>query len=130
MSGAILTLTHDPAAGGSIALGIAASAHLGVPLVLTDRAVRELIRELGGPEAAGRYLFDLATAAGKPIACNLETGPDRSETHVLAPDSWTDEKTLGWVGGMRPHLERAFGEMTLRPNRAERRRRRRKGRRN
>jgi hypothetical protein len=124
---AVLQVTHDPSAG-SIALGLAASAALGVPVVLTDRALRELIRELGDPEQTGRYLFGLATASGKPIAVNVETGPDASRTHVVAPDGWSEDKILGWAGGMRPHLERAFGPVAP-PNREERRRRQRERRR-
>ncbi len=98
-----------------------------VPLVVVKQAaLRDLSRELGGYEAATRFLADLAHEHGKPIGLNVETGPDTSSAAFLAPRDWTQERLAGWIAGHHQELESEFGQVArVGPNRAARRRARR-----
>lgn len=91
-----------------------AAATSGGPLVvITGRAYAELVAELGGPEAAARHLFRVATNTGRPIAVNLPTGPDTSTTVFISPRGWSDERLRGWGAGHHAELEAAFGPATV-----------------
>jgi len=90
-----------------------ASAHSGGPLVcVTGRMFGELERELGGPEAVARRLFEIATATGRPIAANLPSGADTSTTVFVSPRGWSEDRLRGWAAGKRDELEAAFGPAT------------------
>jgi hypothetical protein len=96
----------------------------GVPLVLTTRALRMLAAELGGIESAARWFMDLTTATAKPIACNIEADDGSSQTVLLPPRGWGEERTLGYTAGLREELGEMFGpvERVYPLNRAGRRR--------
>lgn len=94
---------------------LSASADAAPLLVLTGRALGDLAAELGGFEAAYRWLADLATTAGKPIGANIPTGPDTSTTVWLAPHGWTSERLAGWVAGHYAEIEAEFGPASVRP---------------
>ena len=82
------------------------------PLVaLTFRALVQLGEELGGPEAAARFLFDLATETNRPFAVNVPKPNGDSTTMFYAPKAWSREKLLGFVAGFAPELEASFGEV-------------------
>ena len=85
------------------------------PLVtLTAGALAGLERELGGYDAAARWLADLAEELGRPISVNVPTGEDESSTMFLPPKDWSRERLQGWVAGHHAELEAAFGPGTLR----------------
>ena len=122
-----LTVQVDPAAV-SMAAAIRTAAQASPLLVITSRVLSHLAAELGGHEAAARYLFGLAESIGKPVAVNVDTGAETSSTAFIAPRSWTEERLAGWVAGRHEDIEAAFGPaIPIGPNRAERRRRQREG---
>jgi hypothetical protein len=90
------------------------AAQTGPLLVLTGRALNDLADELGSDEAAMRHLLRVAETVNKPIAVNVETGPDTSSTVFLAPRSWTPERLRGWAAGHHEALEATFGAATFR----------------
>ena len=99
----------------SLATLARASARDGGPLVcVTGRAWADLADELGGDEAAVRYLLKVATNTGRPICVNLSTGTETSTTLFVAPKDWTEERLRGWAAGHHEELEAAFGPATVR----------------
>ena len=102
-------------AGDSLmAAAVRATATAGTrPLtVLTFRALIQLGQELGGPEAAARFLFDLGTETGRPFAVNVPAPDGNSTTQSYAPKGWTRERLLGYAAGFADELEAAFGEVS------------------
>ena len=84
------------------------SAHL-VPLtVISGRMRIDLADELGGQEAAGRFLMEVAEDIGRPVAVNVPT-PTGSRSMFLAPRSWSSERLAGWVAGHHEAVEDMFG---------------------
>jgi hypothetical protein len=81
--------------------------------VVTGRALGDLADELGGYEAAARFLTTVASNVGRPLAVNYPTGPDRSQTMFIAPKGWTEERLAGWVAGKRDGLEQMFGAASV-----------------
>ena len=81
-------------------------------VVVSHRALAELVAECGGYEQAARRLLTIATNAGKPIGVNAPTGPGTSRTWFIPPKGWTQEKAAGWVAAHHAELERAFGDAT------------------
>ena len=120
-----LTVAVDPQAV-SMAETLRRMAPIVPRVVVKQGALADLASELGGYEAATQFLADLAHETGKPIGLNVQTGPDTSSTAFLALRDWTEERLAGWVAAKHEELEREFGAaVLLRPNRAERRQRRR-----
>lgn len=99
---------------GTMATAIQAGLRSGVPMVLTFAALRDLGRELGGPEKAAAWIMEQVKAAGKPLGVNIPTADGGSETVFYAPDGWTQERLAGWVGGMGETLEAEFGAVRTR----------------
>ena len=81
-------------------------------LILTGRALGELVAELGGYEAAGRYLITVATNVGRPIGVNFPTGPDSSCSIFVPPKGWGEERLAGWVAGRHREIETTLGPAT------------------
>jgi hypothetical protein len=105
---------HVLAGDGLMAASIRGTATAGTqPFVcLTLRALAQLTAELGGPEAAARFLLDLAAETGRPFAVNVP-GPDGdSTTQFYAPWGWTEERLRGYVAGFADELEATFGEVS------------------
>ena len=105
-----LNLQVDPAAV-SMAAAIRTAAQGAPALVITSRVLSHLAAELGGHEAAARYLFGLAESIGKPVAVNVDTGTETSSTAFIAPRSWTQERLAGWVAARHEELAEQFGEI-------------------
>ena len=82
-------------------------------LVVTGRALGELADELGGYEAAVRFLVTVATTVGRPIGVNVPTGPDSSRSVFVPPKGWGEERLAGWAAGKRDELEAAFGPASV-----------------
>ncbi len=98
----------------SLAALAGAAAHSGGPLVcVTGRMFGELERELGGPEAVARRLLRIATATGRPICVNFETGAETSTTMFIAPRGWSEDRLRGWAAGRHAELEAAFGPASV-----------------
>ena len=74
-------------------------------LVVTGRA----LGELGGVEAAVRFLITVATNVGRPIGVNVPTGPDSSRSVLVPPKGWGEERLAGWVAGRHREIEAALG---------------------
>ena len=106
-----MTVTVDPSAL-SMAAAIRTAAQASPLLVITSRVLSHLAAELGGHEAAARYLFGLAESIGKPVAVNVDTGAETSSTVFIAPRSWTEERLAGWVAAKHEELAAEFGEVT------------------
>ena len=87
------------------ALARAAATSGGPLVVVREGAYRELIAELGGAEAAVRFLAKLAGNTQRPLAVNLPA-PDGSTTIFVSP--------RGWAAGRHEELEAAFGAATVR----------------
>ena len=104
---------HFAVGDGVMAASIRGAATAGTrPLVaLTFRALVQLGEELGGPEAAARFLFDLATEMNRPFAVNVPKPNGDSTTMFYAPMGWSRKKLLGYVGGYSAELESMFGEV-------------------
>jgi hypothetical protein len=77
--------------------------------VVTGRALGDLADELGGYEAAARFLTTVASNVGRPIAVNYPTGPDGSRMMFVAPKGWSQERLAGWTAGRHREIEAAFG---------------------
>ena len=89
----------------------AATAETRPLILLSFRALVALGAELGGPEAAARYLFNLANEVGRPIAINAPEPDGSSRTHFYAPWGWSDERLRGFIGGFADEIEATFGEV-------------------
>ena len=100
-----LRLLVDPADATMVA-ALEVAARAGPLLVVTTRAWAQLTHELAGAEAALRWLAELATEVGQPIAVHLA---DPQQTMMLAPDGWGPERAAGWVAGRHAELEAALG---------------------
>ena len=99
----------------ALAMVARASARDDGPLVVVShRALAELVDELGGYEQAARRLLLLATTVGRPIAVNAPTAHG-SQTAFIAPKGWSDERLRGWAAGHAEALEAQFGPATVRP---------------
>jgi hypothetical protein len=112
-----MTRTMHVAVNGatvSTAKAITAAARSGPLVVLTDRAFRELMAELGGHDQAARHLMRVAANVGKPIGVNFDAGDGASSTVFMAPRSWTTKRLKGWVAGHHAALAAMFGETTVR----------------
>ena len=113
MTARSLSLTIDTAAlNPTEALGCVARA--GIVVGLTAAMFHDLATEVGGHDAACRWLIDLATETNRPITVNVPTGKDTSTTTAIAPKSWTEERLRGWIGGMHEELEEQFGPAAIR----------------
>jgi hypothetical protein len=112
MSSRALRLTVDTAAVRPTEL-IRPMAERGTPCLLTARMLRDLVAELGSYEVATLWLVDLATLCGKPMMVNLPTA-EGSQTVMLAPRGWGQERLRGWAGGLSEGLEAMFGPSELR----------------
>ena len=122
-----LHLTVDPSRV-SMAAAIRQAARAAPLLVVKAAALRDLVHELGGHEAAAEHLLTIAEEIGRPVGANLERG-DGSQTVFVAPRSWSQERLQGWIGGHHEEIEDAFGPaVAMGPNRAERRRGQKEGR--
>jgi hypothetical protein len=91
---------------------VRASAHV-YPFVLVtgDGAVR-LVAELGGDEATGRWLTDLAAEIGHPVGINF---PDEggSRTIFIRPPSWSEDRLRGWAAGHIGEVEALLGDAEI-----------------
>jgi len=103
-----LRVTADPSTV-SMAASIRATARAAPLFLLTVRALAELADELGGYSAAAEFLLEIAESNNRPIAVNVETGPDTSSTAFIAPRTWTSERLAGWTAGHHAELEAEFG---------------------
>ncbi len=79
-------------------------------VVVTGRSYADLVDELGGDEAAARQLIEIATATGRPIAVNFETGAETSTTVFVSPRGWSSDRLAGWAAGRHAELEATFGD--------------------
>ena len=96
----------------SLAAVARASARDGGPLVVVShRALDDLVDELGGYDGAARRLLTIATNTGRPLAVNVPT-EDGSRTMFVAPKGWTEERLRGWAAGRHEELEAMFGPAT------------------
>jgi hypothetical protein len=99
--------------GTSMRVLLSTSYSAGVPLSLTWRAFRRLEAEVGGVERAIEWLATLVRHGSAPLTVNIPNDPrvpdGPSQTKVLAPEGWTQERMQGWVATMAPYLEREFG---------------------
>src|SRR3954447_15773828 len=89
----------------SLTQAIPAAARTAPLLMLSGAALGELAEELGGDEAAGRFLFDVASDIGKPLAIHVEADDGTSSTAFISPKGWTHERLQGWIGGHHAELE-------------------------
>jgi hypothetical protein len=123
---------------GLAAQALTAASEMVPLMVLTGRMWRQLAAELGGEDVAAEWLLALAERRNRPIAVNFADGPERSQTCSIAPRAWTEERLKGWIGGFGAELVEMFGAVERPPyrsdsnaeaanNRAERRRRARRG---
>jgi len=110
MSGS-LHITADPTAV-SMARSIRAMAQVAPLFVISVRALSELADELGGMDAAAKFLLELAEANNKPIGVNLPGADGASKSVFVAPRTWTDERLQGWIGGHGAELEAEYGEVS------------------
>lgn len=111
MSG-LSTLTVQCGAGtAAAALEVAMHAAHAPTVVLTARIAAQLEREFRGHKRLVRWLVDLATAAGRPLAMHAAAG-DAGQTIVIPPRDWTPERTAGWIAGRHAELEAQFGPIT------------------
>jgi hypothetical protein len=112
MTRSALRVTVDTAAVKPTEL-IRPMAERGIPCLLTSRMLHDLERELGTMEAAITWLVDLATMTNRPMMVNVPT-VEGSQTVMLAPRGWGQERLSGWAGGMAEGLEAMFGPAELR----------------
>ena len=106
-----LRITAD-ASTVSMAASIRATAQAAPLFLLTVRALAELADELGGYSTAAAFLLEIAESNNRPIAVNVETGPDTSSTAFIAPRTWTPERLQGWAAGHHAELEAEFGTIS------------------
>src|SRR4051812_24825398 len=67
--------------------------------VVTQNLYRQLRQQLGGDDAALTWLMSLAMKLGHPIGLNLSNGRGSSQTLMLAPIGWSEERVQGWTAG-------------------------------
>lgn len=89
---------------------ITAAYSAGVPVVLTNTSFYNLRQELGGLEAAIKWLARLVENGSRPVGVNVSEG-SKSRTFFIPPKDWTKERLAGHIATMAPVLEEAFGEI-------------------
>jgi len=104
----MMCVTID-AARASPSKVIRESAGLAPLTIASGRMLIELADELGGQEAAGAFLYDIAEQTGRPVGVNLLAPDGGSRSVFLAPPGWSQERLAGWVAGHREDIEAAFG---------------------
>ena len=75
-------------------------------VIVSVRTLTELVQELGSMPKVTRWLEQLATDIGRPIAVNVPT-PTGSETVVICLPDWTDERLIGCAAALHAALEQA-----------------------
>jgi len=78
-------------------------------MVLTQRALAELIAEVGSADKAARWLMREVARYRKPVGVNLDA---EHRTVFQAPPGWTEEKLQGYVAAHKDEIEREFGDIT------------------
>ena len=73
----------------------------------------QLASELGGQASAMQWLHRLVADTDRPLAFAAPSCETATETHILTPRAWTDERTLGWLSGLREEAEALFGSTTV-----------------
>jgi hypothetical protein len=85
----------------------------GETLLLLWGTFCQLANEMGGQRSAMQWLHDLVTATDRPLAYAAPSCETATETHVLTPTAWSEERTLGWLSGLREEAEALFGSTTV-----------------
>lgn len=97
----------------SAASAIDAALSTGVPVVLTRAMLESLVLELGSADRVLQVLNAAVELSQRPLAIN--TG---STTVILKPSTWSEERAMGWLGGIYSDLEDEFGTIaSVRPGR-------------
>src|SRR5687768_13375245 len=61
----------------------------------------QLANDMGGQPSAMQWLHELVAATDRPLAFSAPSCETAVETHVLTPPAWSEERTLGWLSGLR-----------------------------
>jgi hypothetical protein len=70
------------------------------------------LRKLTAPGPAGRFLLETAERIGRPLGVNVPTADGNSQSMLLAPRGWTQERLAGWVADHHEAIEAQFGPAT------------------
>ena len=91
---------------------VRAMATVGPLVIIGHGMLVELAGELGGYDAAVRFLQRLAAEVGKPVGLNVELPDGSSRTAFIGPPRWSAERLAGFIAGHHVELEEAFGDTT------------------
>ena len=109
MSGVLHALL-DFESPGAAGLAIRRLATVGpTAVVVTAKTFSYLKRDCDSEKQALKWLANVATETGKPIALNLGDGPDTSITTFISPKDWSQVRLQGWIGARHQELEAIFG---------------------
>jgi hypothetical protein len=73
----------------------------------------QLANEMGGQPSAVMWLHQLVATTDRPLAFSTPSCESAAETHILTPPDWSEERTLGWLSGLRAEAEALFGSTTV-----------------
>ena len=74
----------------------------------------QLGQELGGGHSAAlSWLRTLVSATGRPVAFSAPSCEMAGEAHILTPAAWSEERALGWLGGLHEEVEAILGPTSL-----------------
>ena len=108
-----MKVVHLPTGAQPIEDVIRVAQDSGDPVLVLWRTFCQLGNELGGQASAMRWMRELVVATGRPIAFSAPSCENASETHVFTPPAWSEERTLGWLGGFQAEVEARFGSTSV-----------------
>jgi hypothetical protein len=73
----------------------------------------QLGSDLGGQAPAMQWLRELVVETGRPIAFSAPSCDRAAEAHIFTPGAWSEERTLGWLGGLHEEVESMLGATTV-----------------
>jgi hypothetical protein len=81
-------------------------------VALTERAMGNLVQEVGDVTTAMAFLVGLCGEFAKPCAVNMANPDGTSQSVVLSPPGWSAERLTGYVGGVHEPIEAVFGPIS------------------
>lgn len=109
-----MRVVHLPANKQRVQDAIHGAQAPGEALLLPWGTFCQLGSELGGGHAtAVDWLRTLAATSNCPVAFGAPSCEMAGEAHVITPPGWSEERTLGWLGGLHEEVEAMLGPTSL-----------------
>src|SRR5215208_3034606 len=100
-----MKLVHLSASGQRTEEVVQSAQQEGETVLLLWGTFCQLSNEMGGQPSAMQWLHELVAATDRPLAFTTPSCDTAAETHILTPPAWSEERTLGWLSGLRAEAE-------------------------